>query len=421
MSLNIFNKNRLRYWLHRLTTTMMDQTILFEAENGTEYSGRVRALYETLRKDQRYYNFYFVWSFVTPEDHRELLDNRHTMLVRRGTAEYIKCYIRAAFCLSDTPMPRYLKPSKSQVHALLQSDPASEALIDSLCETPAHHPSHYEHFILFIKKMLNRGRLLYLMGWYNCLGFFRSRGMLHNNNSLRLERLKDLHAGERCFLIGNGPSLTGEDLNLLQEEYTFGTNMVYKIFDTTEWRPSFHCISDTIYASKLGLELSQKVKAPLFTTERTYRKMKVKPINTTYVHTLQSERYRVRGNIQAYCMVKATVLSLAAEIAFHMGFREIYLIGVDCTNPHTKGGHFTENYTTKEVAETDINRIKTRMKKKSLTTEQIGEHIIDRSMEVYSLLDEYAQKNGIKIYNATRGGNLEIFPRVRLEDVLAGR
>ena len=153
MSFNIFNKNRLQYWLHRLTTTMMDQTILFEAENGKEYSGRVRALYETLRKDQRYYNFYFVWSFVTPEDHRDLLDNRHTMLVRRGTAEYIKCYIRAAFCLSDTPMPRYLKPSKSQVHALLQSDPASEALIDSLCETPAHQPSHYEHFILFIKKM----------------------------------------------------------------------------------------------------------------------------------------------------------------------------------------------------------------------------------------------------------------------------
>lgn len=266
--------------------------------------------------------------------------------------------------------------------------------------------------------MLNRMRLLSLMGWYNGIGFFRSHGLFHNNNSLRLERMKGIHKGKRCFLIGNGPSLTGSDLDLLQDEYTFGTNMVYKIFDSTEWRPSFHCVSDTIYASKLGLELSQKVKAPLFTTERTYRRMKLKPVNTTYVHTLQSERYRVRGNIQAYCMVKATVLSLAAEIAFHMGFSEIYLIGVDCTNPHTKGGHFTENYTTKEVAETDINRIKTRMKTKSLTTEQIGEHIIDRSMEVYSLLHEYAAKHGVKIYNATRGGNLEIFPRVQLEEVL---
>lgn len=118
-------------------------------------------------------------------------------------------------------------------------------------------------------------------------------------------------------------------------------------------------------------------------------------------------------------MIKATVLSLAAEMAFHMGFKEIYLLGVDCTNPHDKGGHFTDNYTTKEVAETDINRIKTRMQADTLTTRQIGEHIIDRSMEVYALLDSYAKKHNIHIYNATRGGNLEIFPRVKLEDVLS--
>lgn len=55
----------------------------------------------------------------------------------------------------------------------------------------------------------------------------------------------------------------------------------------------------------------------------------------------------------------------------------------------------------------------------TLTTRQIGEHIIDRSMEVYALLDSYAKKHNIHIYNATRGGNLEIFPRVKLEDVLS--
>lgn len=418
MSISILKKSRIRYQFHRLTTTIEDQTILFEASGGTEYSGSVRLLYEALQKDDRYRSFYFIWSFENPEEYSDLLVRHHTMLVRRGSAAYMKCAISASHWISDQPMPDYLKPASKQSHITLQSDAVWQSLIDSICETAPHSASPYEHFIKYSKKMLNRMRLLSLMGWYNGIGFFRSHGLFHNNNSLRLERMKGIHKGKRCFLIGNGPSLTGSDLDLLQDEYTFGTNMVYKIFDSTKWRPSFHCVSDTIYASKLGLELSQKVKAPLFTTERTYRRMKLKPVNTTYVHTLQSERYRVRGNIQAYCMVKATVLSLAAEIAFHMGFSEIYLIGVDCTNPHTKGGHFTENYTTKEVAETDINRIKTRMKTKSLTTEQIGEHIIDRSMEVYSLLHEYAAKHGVKIYNATRGGNLEIFPRVQLEEVL---
>lgn len=59
------------------------------------------------------------------------------------------------------------------------------------------------------------------------------------------------------------------------------------------------------------------------------------------------------------------------------------------------------------------------MKQENVTTEQIGEHIIDRSLVVYQLLKQYADKHGIRIYNATRGGNLEIFPRVALEDVLA--
>ncbi len=294
-------------------------------------------------------------------------------------------------------------------------------VVDQCLTAPPHKVPTYERCVLSIKKNFNRLKILQQILHYNMLGYLRSHGMLHNNNSLRLARLKDIHKGKRCFLIGNGPSLTGADLDLIQDEYTFGTNMVYKIFDQTDWRPSYHCVSDTIYASKLGIELSEKVKAPLFTTEHTYRRMKTKPVDTTYVHTIQTERYKVRGNVQAYCLIKATVLSLAAEMAFHMGFTEIYLLGVDCTNPHDKGGHFTDQYATKEVAETDIDRIKTRMNAKTLTTKQIGEHIIDRSMEVYHLLDEYSKKHGIKIYNATRGGNLEIFPRVKLEDVLADK
>ncbi|MCH5266462.1 MAG: CDP-glycerol glycerophosphotransferase family protein [Lachnospiraceae bacterium] len=671
-----FFKNKLRYSFYRHITGVSDNMILFEAFGGVRYADSVRAIYEELISDERYRSFYFVWAFQHPEDYQFLLSNHHTILVRKGTPDYLRYYASSRYWINNVTVADYLRPSKSQIYietwhgtplkrlgcdikadcdprqslshmhrryrakgkkvswfpspssyytekissafglgpekqasfvttgyprndqlfhvteeqisalrekyqippgkkvilytptwrdshvdeaghftlpsgvdfpalmsrlgedfillfrahhqirepkdfsgcerimdvshveevndlylisdmmvtdysstmfdyanlrrpmifhmfdrdnyseairgfylspeelpgpitttteelaqAVLKLDAsfiyderyqqfnekfnayedghAARRVIDTCFTTSPHHQPVSERLFRYGKKNLNRMHLLYLIFWYNFQGFFRSRGLFHNNNSLRLERLKDSHRGERCFLIGNGPSLNGEDLNLLQEECTFGTNMVYKIFDKTDWRPTFHCVSDTIYASKLGVELSQMVKAPLFTTERTYRRMKKKPVNTTYVHTLQSERYKVRGNIQSYCMVKATVLSLAAEMAFHMGFTEIYLLGVDCTNPHGKGGHFTDNYTTKEVAETDINRIKTRMNAQSLTTEQIGAHIMDRSLEVYSLLNQYATKHGIRIYNATRGGNLEIFPRVKLEDIVS--
>ncbi len=670
-----YYKNRLKFSITKLTSTVSDNMILFESYGGKGYNDSVRAIYEELLQDEQYRSFYFVWAFQNPSDYLFLLENHHTILVRKGSREYRHYYATARFWINNVTVPDYLIPTKNQVYIetwhgtplkrlgcdidtdsdprqttkhmhrryrakgkkvtyfpspsryykekltsafdlsgekadcfletgyprndrLFQSSPeqiaeikkkwqipegkivllytptwrdssqdkeghfslpqgvnltslmenlggdyillfrahhqigstfsfddgssiidvsqaedinelylisdlmitdysstmfdyanlmrpmvfhmydrdnydkkirgfylspeelpgpvtateeelaeaireqllhfpyrdkqmafnkkfnpkedghSAKRVIDQCITLTPHKKTVWERLVRYSRKTLNRIRILYQLFHYNILGFFRSRGMFHNNNSLRLERLKDTHKGERCFLIGNGPSLTGEDLNLLKNEFTFGTNMVYKIFDQTDWRPSFHCVSDTIYASKLGFELSQMVKAPLFTTERTYRRMKKKPIDTTYVHTIQTERYKVRGNIQAYCMIKATVLSLAAEMAFHMGFTEIYLLGVDCTNPHDKGGHFTDNYATKEVAETDINRIKTRMNARTLTTKQIGDHIIDRSLEVYALLNQYACQHGIQIYNATRGGNLEIFPRVKLEDVL---
>lgn len=296
---------------------------------------------------------------------------------------------------------------------------AASRVIEKCIDIPAHKKGLWERLVLFYKKIINRIHIVYTIVRYNITGWFNKHGLFLNNNGRRLMNMKDCHKGERCFLIGNGPSLSPDDLHLLKDEYTFGTNMVYKIFDQTDWRPSFHCVSDSIYATKLRDELYNNVKSPLFTIEKTYHKMTKRTLDTTYVHTIASERYKVKGNLFAYCMVKATVLSLAAEFAFHMGFSEIYLLGVDCTNPHAAGGHFTDNYTTKEIAQTDISRIKTRMNKENVTTEQIGEHIIDRSLVVYRLLKKYADKHGIKIYNATRGGNLEVFPRVTLEDVLA--
>lgn len=302
---------------------------------------------------------------------------------------------------------------------LWEDGQAARRVVDNCIAIPAHKPGLWERLIRTFKKNMNRIRIVYMIVRYNITGWFNMHGFFLNNNGRRLMDMKDCHKGERCFLIGNGPSLSPEDLHLLKDEYTFGTNMVYKIYDKTDWRPSFHCVSDSIYATKLRDELYNNVKSPLFTIEKTYHKMTKRTLDTTYVHTIASERYKVRGNIFAYCMVKATVLSLAAEFAFHMGFSEIYLLGVDCTNPHAAGGHFTDNYTTKEIAQTDISRIKTRMNKENVTTEQIGEHIIDRSLFVYRLLKKYADRHGIKIYNATRGGNLEVFPRVQLEDVLA--
>ncbi|AUX10563.1 hypothetical protein AArcSl_2952 [Halalkaliarchaeum desulfuricum] len=54
---------------------------------------------------------------------------------------------------------------------------------------------------------------------------------------------EDIHSGERVFIVGNGPSLAKTPLKQLQDEYTIATNKIYKIYDSTEWRPDYYLLS----------------------------------------------------------------------------------------------------------------------------------------------------------------------------------
>ncbi len=55
--------------------------------------------------------------------------------------------------------------------------------------------------------------------------------------SPQLRELRTRFAGsDRCFIIGNGPSLKETNLDLLKEEVTFGVNSVFLIFPETDFR-----------------------------------------------------------------------------------------------------------------------------------------------------------------------------------------
>lgn len=68
------------------------------------------------------------------------------------------------------------------------------------------------------------------------------------NNDKALLALKDIHRGERCFIVGNGPSLKVEDLHLLQDEFTLASNRIWLAFDQTAWRPTYYTLCDMVVA-----------------------------------------------------------------------------------------------------------------------------------------------------------------------------
>ena len=81
---------------------------------------------------------------------------------------------------------------------------------------------------------------------------------------VRFDTIRGKFKGERCWCIGNGPSLAATPLELLEGEYTFGLNKIADIYPSTTWRPSFYVnvggalseSNDCLRAAKEAMEYS---------------------------------------------------------------------------------------------------------------------------------------------------------------------
>ena len=81
-----------------------------------------------------------------------------------------------------------------------------------------------------IKRFLSSNMWLRIRPWIYCYG---APFPVVIRNKRKLRKLKNKYKGKRCFIMGNGPSLKAEDLELLKDEYCFGQNKIYKIFPQT--------------------------------------------------------------------------------------------------------------------------------------------------------------------------------------------
>lgn len=233
---------------------------------------------------------------------------------------------------------------------------------------------------------------------------------IHYKQFRTLKKYKGIHEGERCFIVGTGPSLTLDDVNLIKGEFSFGVNTLFKIYDDTDWRADYYCIIDPNTYRNLEEEMKKRKLNQVF--------YPVNRISTEYLTGPQfvldhSDIYRMcfprlfkftkfSENIEKKIYDGASVVYATLQIAVYMGFKEIYLLGVDCNysiNNTQHGENLAyKNYKYNWTANTGLTMI-----------------------EGFKIARKYADKHGIKIYNATRGGMLEVFERVKLEEVLSKR
>jgi hypothetical protein len=234
-------------------------------------------------------------------------------------------------------------------------------------------------------------------------------GLIYIKYNKKLKSFKNIHKGKRCFIIGNGPSLKMEDLDKLKNEYTFAANKIYVAFEETDWRPTYYCIQDFRLIALEFEFIKQKVEAKVKFIAGNNPLLKKRFWKGWIYFFLDTSRFYLRSrypnfseDISKRIFEGWTVTYANIQLAAYMGFKEIYLLGIDHNYSMNSGSknHFSEKYMTGKMGK-----------------EHNLPHL-EYSTPAYEAARQYAEHNAIKIYNATRGGKLEVFERVDFDTII---
>jgi len=180
---------------------------------------------------------------------------------------------------------------------------------------------------------------------------------IEDRSMARIKQLMDIHRGQRCFVIGAGPSLREVDFSLLKNEILFGVNKTFKIdemfesrckyiaasddrlFELEERRKLFDISNDTTIFLSLSARKWYIERAPLFVGKN-------EPILIKRSPKLDLVTDLIKGGGLGYTVL----LDIVLPAIYHMGFTEVYLLGVDyrydgdvhyfdgSCNPHAEDG-----------------------------------------------------------------------------------
>lgn len=220
----------------------------------------------------------------------------------------------------------------------------------------------------------------------------------------RLKHWKDRYAGQKAVIVCNGPSLLKTDFSLLEGVFTFGLNKINLLFDKSNFRPS--CIvAVNPFVIEQNKSFYNQTPIQLFLDSCATKTVSQRE-NVVYLHSTGRCKFARNCSISIY--QGYTVTFVALQLAFHLGFKEIALIGCD-HNFATKGqpnltvtsgekddNHFDPNYFSGGV----------KWQLPDLLQSEVS----------YTLARDVYSSSGRKIVNASVDGNLEIFERCRLED-----
>lgn len=243
-----------------------------------------------------------------------------------------------------------------------------------------------------------------------------------------LEQLRDKHKGQRCFILGNGPSLKELDLSLLKGDVTFVSNWFVNGFVGAQgslFEPTYYCIcSHEMFGGwanpvprfneearrLLNKHLSKTHKFFSFRFKDYVESEDVFPKQKIDYLLFDRPKYGIdeRGEMNldlsrpmddGYTVIITFCLPLAAW----MGFSEVYLIGCDCDYGIQKADDPKQYFYDTALHKTATSKFE------SLQRIWSNQGPV---FQCYSLAEQALAGKGVKLLNATKGGKLDVLPRV---------
>ncbi len=223
----------------------------------------------------------------------------------------------------------------------------------------------------------------------------------------RLTALKDIHLGERCFILGNGPSLKHTDISRLKNEYTFGMNRVYLAFPKWGFPTTYFLSVNSLVIEQCADDI-RALPVPKFLSWRSRDLIQPAP-DTIFLHTTYTGPTFAR-DARKRLWEGATVTYIALQLAFHMGFETTILIGVDhnFTTQGQPNATITSKGNDRDHFDPSYFGAGFRWQLPDLKT----------SERAYKLAHQTYLSAGRQVLDATIGGKLTVFPKVDYNTLL---
>lgn len=230
----------------------------------------------------------------------------------------------------------------------------------------------------------------------------------------RFAALKDTRSG-RAFLVGSAPSIAGMDLSPLADEFVCTVNMGLRGIGEGFPHVDMHVVFDPNRLARFGSNFEEL--AARHAIEYRFYKWNERPIwqalarpepAEPFFVILDKRMHRGMHDVDPALGLKdggSTAMIGAAQILFHFGFSEVYVIGCDLS--HGEGQtYFYAMGEQDRVHESDPKVQVARAKMQEAN---------DHFLEVRRLFE----RHGRRIANAGVGGNLTSLERVDFDTLFA--